>query len=42
MARLTNPETETIVRVEGDLEDFYRSQGWQDVPEEKPKRGTRK
>jgi hypothetical protein len=42
MARLTNPETETVIRVEGELEDFYRSQGWVEVLEEKPRRRTRK
>lgn len=37
MARLTNPETGTVVTAEGDLEQSYRDQGWQDVAEEKPK-----
>jgi len=44
VARLTNPETGTVLHVEGDLEQQYRDQGWQEVAEEKakPKRSAKK
>lgn len=38
MARLTHPEAGTVVHVEGDLEDQYRSQGWEEDQEEKQPR----
>jgi hypothetical protein len=44
MARLTLPSAGTVVHVEGDLEDVYRSGGWIDVPPpvmEQAQRSTR-
>lgn len=35
MARLTLPDGGTVVRVEGDLEEYYRDLGWVDVAQSK-------
>jgi len=35
MARLTLPDGGTVVRVEGDLEAYYRDLGWVDAAQSK-------
>jgi hypothetical protein len=51
LARLIHPTAGTVVRLEGDLEAFYRAGGWADAdapaqqdeaPSEKPKPTTRR
>ena len=41
MTRLTHPESGTVVHVEGDLEEQYRAQGWEEDQDEKPARKPR-